>query len=122
MSRCFAIQSFTRKRVNCAKMKILTKLRIMQIILFVLAFLLVSRSKPFLNFFTRFFTITSSFTNTILLKTAHNHDRQRIFDKTAYVQSQDFTPTLKFYTSSTLDAHDIFHVWVRVQLDLAKLS
>ena len=40
-------------------------------------------------------------------RTAQKHDRQHIFDKTAYVQSQDLTPAQKVYTSS---AHYIFHV------------
>ena len=37
-------------------------------------------------------------------------DRQRIFDKTAYAQSQDIIPALLLYTNSARDAHDIFHV------------
>ena len=72
---------------------------------------LVSRSKPCLTLFTPFSPIISSFNNNILLKkTAQNCDGQCIFDKTAYVQSQDFTRDLKFYTSSARNAHDMFHV------------
>ena len=50
---------------------------------------------PIFHPFTQFFTINSSFTNTILLITAQNCDRQRIFNKTAYVQSQHFTSAQK---------------------------
>ena len=65
---------------------------------------------PFLALFTPFFTVNCFFTNTILLKIAQNCDKQHIFDKTAYVQSQNFTQSIKFYTSSTSNAHDIFNV------------
>ena len=54
--------------------------------------------------------LNSSFTNTILLRTAQNRDWQRILDKTVYFQSQDLTTAEKFYTSSALYASDIFHV------------
>ena len=59
---------------------------------------------------TPFFTTNSSFTKAILLKTAQNCDREHIFDKTAYGQSQDFTLAQKIYTSSAPEAHAIFHV------------
>ena len=68
------------------------------------------RQCAILTLSTQVFTINSSFPNTILLKTVYNRDRQRIFDKTAYVQNQDFTLALKIYTSSARDAHDIFYV------------
>ena len=48
--------------------------------------------------------------HTILLKTVQIGDRQHIFNKTVYVQSQDFTSGIKFYTSSAPNACDIFHV------------
>ena len=102
----------SRKRVNCAKIKIVTKQQIMQIKPFLLASLpsfLFGIQK--LAFLTSFFTINSSFTNTILLKTAQNCYEHRIFNKTTYLQSQDSTPALKFYMSSACDANDIFHVW-----------
>ena len=35
--------------------------------------------------------------------------------QTAYFQTPDFTPALKFYTSSARDANDIFHVWGRAK-------
>ena len=39
-------------------------------------------------------------------------DSAYFFYKTVYVESQDFTQALKFYTSGARDAHDIFHGFV----------
>ena len=63
-----------------------------------------------LTLFTPFLTINFSFSHKILQKTAQKHGKQRIFYKTPYLQSQDFTPALEFYTSSAPNAHDNFSV------------
>ena len=54
--------------------------------------------------------MNSNITNRIYVNTAQNRNREPIYDNTAYVESLEFTPPLKFYTSSAPTAHDIFHV------------
>ena len=65
----------------------------------------VSRIESKLILFTPFFMTNFSFTNIVLLKIAQNYDRQRIFDKTEYFKSKDFTPALKLSTSSACNVH-----------------
>ena len=113
LKQTFSIQSFTQKLVNCAKMKMATKQRIMQIIkkknciptLIPLWYSVVNPFGPFNPIVhNKFFPWQPNF-----MKTTQNRDRQHIFDKTVNAQSQDFTQAQIFYTSSARDAHDIFH-------------
>ena len=73
---------------------------------------MLSKINQHLTLFIPSFPIISHITPNKILKTVPNQDRQCIYNKIAYVQSSEFTPALKFHTSSAWHAHDISHVWV----------